>query len=131
MSWLIEASSVSASRAACAFLCRRRELARHDRHGDKHAQHDPVLWIGDEERPDRLDEEEVEGQHRHDRRQHRHAQPGKRGRGQHNQQEHQRHRGGVDVRDPLEQIDGEPTPASPPSRMTASRREAAGTRALL
>ena len=91
---------------ARTLLRRRRQLAGHHGHGEKHGEHDPVLRIGDEERTHRLDEEEVEGQHRHDGRHHRDSQTGKGGGGQDDQQEQQSDRRGADARDAAQQFDG-------------------------
>ena len=55
----------SASRSLVAHG--RRQVARDHADGEKREQRDPVLRVGDRQRPDRRQEEEIEAQHRHDR----------------------------------------------------------------
>ena len=73
----------------------RRQVARDQAHGEKREQRDPVLRVGDRERANRRQEEEVQAQHGRDRR--RDGSPKARGGGneEHDHQIGRRHGRGV------------------------------------
>ena len=90
-------------------------------------ERDPVLRIGDRERADRRQEEEVEREHRHDRRDDRDPQPRQRRGAEHDQQQRQRHGRGADVgqRAQRHREAGDGREAEAENDEITSRREAA------
>ena len=84
-------------------LCRRRQIAGDDGHRQEYEQGDPVLRLGDGEGANRRQEEEVQREHRRDRRDERYLQA-RHGRGtEHDQQQRHCRRRRADVRNHAEQ----------------------------
>ena len=78
-------------------LNRCRQIARDHRHDEEREERDPVLRIGNRQRAERWQEEEVEREGCGDCRDRGDPQPPERGGRQHVQEQHQRHRGRADL----------------------------------
>jgi hypothetical protein len=118
-----------AERLRAAASRRRRQVARHQAHGEERDQRDPVLRFGDGEGAERRQKEEVEGEHGHDRGDD--SDPQRRGRrdDQDHHQERRRDGGGVRDLQPGHQAIGDRSDRAEPSRQASDVGQTARHRA--